>query len=274
MSRSKLGFSTLVGLILGVSFVFGAIAESGHFDYFWNLPSFFITIGGTFASVIMAYPPSNLKTLLPVMRSAFVKDQTDPQKDIETIVQISKEVRSNGILVIEEIVNRIEDDKFLKEALLLIADGINEEDLRNRLEGVLYFTKQRHNKGIGMLNMIAATAPALGLVGTYVGLIPMLHSLDDPTSLGPMMAIELVSSFYGGIIAYIVFSPLAKRLKTMSEEETDRNEMIIEGLMGIVQGKNPRIIESDLVAFMNISLKPAENRVEARMQSNPQEEVA
>jgi len=103
-----------------------------------------------------------------------------------------------------------------------------------------------------MINMIAATAPSLGLLGTYGGLIPMLHSLDDPSTLGPMMALELVSSFYGAFIVYVLFSPLGKRLRTMNQEENDRNELMIGGLIAILQGRNPRRIESDILAYMNI----------------------
>lgn len=251
MSKKKFGFSTLIGLILGVGFIVGAVVASGHTSYFWNLPSFFITIGGTTASIVIAYPPKKLKTFLPVIKSAFVKDDADHQKDLETMMGVARLARAEGLLSLEGIATTIED-KFLQEALMLMADGVPEEDLRNRLEGVIYFTKQRHNKGIGMMNMVAATAPSLGLLGTYVGLIPMLHSLDDPSALGPMMALELVSSFYGAFIAYVLFSPLAKRLRTMSQEEADRNELFIEGLMGIAQGKNPRMLESDLIAFMNL----------------------
>jgi chemotaxis protein MotA len=112
-----------------------------------------------------------------------------------------------------------------------IVDGADEDQLRNLLEGSTYFMKQRHQKGAAMLDMIAATAPALG----------------------PMMALELVFSFYGAFVAYVIFSPLAKRLKFINKEET-RRELLIEGLAGIQQGKNPRLIREELQAFANITL--------------------
>lgn len=249
---SKFGLSTVFGLLLGIGFIVGSVVVSGHIDYFWNLPSFFITIGGTTASTIIAFPPRKLKQFFPVIFSAFKKDKTNVQEDIQKIVEISKVARVKGLLSLEEFGNDTEIDPFFREGMLLISDGITEEDLRNRMEGVMYFKKQRHMKGAAMMDMVAATAPSLGLLGTYVGLIPMLHSLDDPTTLGPMMALELVSSFYGAFIAYVIFSPLAKRLKTMSKEEETHCELLLEGLIGIVQGKNPKLIEADLLAYMNI----------------------
>lgn len=143
---------------------------------------------------------------------------------------------------------------------------MDEEQLRNLLEGSTYFMKQRHQKNASMFDMIGATAPALGLLGTYVGLIPMLNNLDDPASLGPMMALELVSSFYGAFIAYVIFSPLAKRLKNMSKEEVIRRDILIEGLASIQQGKNPNLIKEELYAFANIEIrKPQDDEADELM---------
>ena len=153
----------------------------------------------------------------------------------------------------EDTIDRYTDDAFIQRGIRLIVDGADEEQLRNALEGATYFMKQRHQKGAAMVNMIAATAPALGLVGTYVGLIPMLNNLDDPSTLGPMMALELVSSFYGGFMAYVIFSPLAKRLRFLSEEEETRRDLLVEGLAAIQQGKNPKLIKEELFAYMNIT---------------------
>ncbi len=250
----------MVGLILGISFIVGSVIASGEPGSFWNLPSAFITIGGTLGAVIIAFPPARLKTLGAVIKKAFAKDQFDIKEDIFTLVAIAEVSRKEGLLALEDIVDQYTDDNFVKRGIQLIVDGADEEQLRNLLEGSTYFMKQRHQKGAAMLNMIAATAPALGLLGTYVGLIPMLNNLEDPTKLGPMMALELVSSFYGGFIAYIIFSPLAKRLKAMSGEEESRRELLIEGLAAIQQGKNPKLIKEELSAYMNLDLDTAEER--------------
>ncbi len=177
------------------------------------------------------------------------------------VMKLERIARREGLLALEDTIRDYEGNPFLKKGIQLIVDGTDVEQLRSTLEGSTYFMKQRHKKGAEMVNMIATTAPALGLLGTYVGLIPMLNNLDDPTTLGPMMALELVSSFYGAFLAYVIFAPLAKRLKNMSQEEESRRELLIEGLVAIAVGKNPRQLKDDLAAFYNIDIDTLEETV-------------
>lgn len=163
------------------------------------------------------------------------------------------------------------EDEFVKKGLMLIIDGTDEESLRHLLDGSTYFMKQRYNKGANMFGLLAATAPALGLLGTYVGLIPMLNSLDDPTVLGPMMALELVSSFYGAFIAYVIFSPMSKRLKNMSQEEGYRRELLTEGLVSIYHKKNPKVIKAELSSFANIDVDAVDSKHEKEPSFRAQE---
>ncbi len=249
------GKSTLVGVIVGVSFVVGSVIVTGQPGSFWNLPSAFIIIGGTLGVVITSFPPHRLKTFGTVIKKAFEKHENDIEEDILTLVKFAELSRKEGLLALEDFVDEYTDDDFVKRGILLIVDGADEEQLRNSLEGATYFMKKRHQKGAAMLEMIAATSPALGLLGTYVGLIPMLNSIEDPATLGPMMALELVSSFYGAFIAYVIFSPLAKRLKFMSKEEESRRELLIEGLAAIQLGKNPKLIKEELSAYANVDLE-------------------
>lgn len=246
--------STLIGLVFGASLIVGSVFVSGHAELFWNVPSAFIIFGGTIGATVMAFPPERLKTIGTVIKKAFSKERYDLKKDISALVRCAEISRKDGLLALENHIDELTDDSFLKQGIQYIIDGADEEQLRNLLEGSTYFMKQRHHKGAAMLDMIAATAPALGLLGTYVGLIPMLNNLDDASTLGPMMALELVSSFYGAFVAYVVFAPMAKRLKFMNREEETRRELLIEGLADIQQGKNPRIIKEELLAYANISL--------------------
>lgn len=252
--------TTLLGLVIGVSFVVGAIIVTGEPSLFWNLPSAFIIFGGTLGAVIVAFPPKRLKTFIPVIKRSFQKDRFDYKADILTILKFAEVSRKEGLLALEDFIDEYTNDEFLKRGIRLIVDGADESTLRNLLAGSTYFMKQRHQKGANMLDMIAATSPALGLLGTYVGLIPMLNNLDDPTALGPMMALELVSSFYGAFVAYVIFSPLAKRLKSMSKEEVARRELLIEGLAAILMGKNPKLIREELSAYANVDLGPEEKK--------------
>lgn len=133
---------------------------------------------------------------------------------------------------------------------MLLTDGIAEDALASALHSDIYYASKRHKQGLSMINMIAGNVTALGLLGTYVGLIPMINNMDDPESLGPMMAIELVSSFYGAFIAYTLFTPMGKRLEAMSSMEVFRKELITEGLMLIQKGKNPKLIQDQLLATL------------------------
>ena len=254
MSLKKiLGLSTLFGLLLNLGFMFSGIVSSHQPHLFWNVPSFFIIIGGTLGAFVTAFPPSRIKTFGPVLKKAFTKNDFNIKEDIIALIKLSEISRREGLLALEDHLDQYVEDDFIKNGIRLIVDGADEDQLRNQLEGATHFMKQRHQKGAAMLDMLAVTAPALGLVGTYVGLIPMLTNLNDPNSLGPMMALELVSSFYGGFLANIIFGPLAKRLKNMSRDEAERRELLIEGLAAIQQGKNPKIMKEELFAYANLS---------------------
>lgn len=259
---SKLGKSTLLGVVISLVFIVGGVIATGEAGLFWNLPSFFIIVGGTLGSFVMAFPLSQLKTFGAVVKRAFIKDNFNIKEDIMILIKLAEISRREGLLTLEDHIDHYTDDEFIKSGVMLIVDGADEEQLRNLLEGSTYFMKQRHQKGAAMLDMLAATAPALGLLGTYVGLIPMLNNLDDPAALGPMMALELVSSFYGGFIAYVIFAPLAKRLKIMSKEEASRRDVLIEGIAAIQQGKNPKLIKEELFAYANINLDEPEEHEE------------
>jgi len=259
---SKFTNSTWIGLVFGASLIVGSVFVSGHAELFWNVPSAFIIFGGTIGATIMAFPPQRLKTIGTVTKKAFSNSHFDLKKDIASLVRCAEISRKDGLLALDNHIDDLTDDAFLKMGIQHIIDGADEDQLRDLLEGSTYFMKQRHQKGAAMLDMIAATAPALGLLGTYVGLIPMLNNLDDASTLGPMMALELVSSFYGAFVAYVIFSPLAKRLKIMNKEEETRRELLIEGLAGIQQGKNPRLIREELQAFANIALDPVEEEAD------------
>lgn len=263
--RKIIRYSTIIGIMLNLGFMFSGIVTSGQPQLFWNVPSFFIIIGGTLGAFITAFPPERIKTFGAVLKKAFSKNNFNIKEDILALIRLSEISRREGLLALEDHLDDYVDDEFIKKGIRLIVDGADEEQLRNQLEGATHFMKQRHKKGAAMLDMLAITAPALGLVGTYVGLIPMLTNLEDPNSLGPMMALELVSSFYGGFLANIIFGPLAKRLKNMSKEEAERRELLIEGLASIQVGKNPKIMKDELFSYANISLEEEE--------SNTNEEV-
>lgn len=268
-NKVKFGLSGFVGLGMALAFVIGGVIATGHVLLFWNLPSLFIIVGGTVGSLVISFPPNRLKNFGKTMLRALKKDGFDIKEDIATLIELSELSRKEGLLALEDYVEQATEDEFIKRGILLIVDGADEDQLRNSLEGASYFMKQRHNGNAAMIGMVASCAPSLGLLGTYVGLIPMLNSLDNPSTLGPMMALELVSSFYGAFISYVIFAPMAKRLSIMSKEESSRREIVIEGLAAIQQGKNPKLIKAELCAFANIELDE-----EAREEAYVEREVA
>lgn len=246
----RMGLSTIIGLGIGALCVVIGIYQSGNFRSFYNLPSLLIIVGGTAGAVVTSFPPNKLRTLGPVIRKAFQKNKTDFVKDIQTIVEISELIRAKGILALESVSEKYKDDAFLYKGILLITDGYNKENLVADLKSEVFFMKKRHAVGHAMMDMIADSVTSLGLLGTYVGLIPMLEHLEDPASLGPLMAIELVSSFYGAFISYVIFGPLANRLKMMSSDEVLRDMLLMEGFVSILDGKNPRVIQEHLLSSL------------------------
>lgn len=266
--KTKYALTTILGLAGGVACIVIAISQSGDFTLFINIPSFLIIAGGTACALIMSYPASDLKTIFKVMGEAFKRTDYDLLEDIETIVHLSELARRDGLLVLENYAEEC-GDRFLKKGLLLIADGVSRDDLEYSLASDIYHTHRRHKTGASMIAFIARTAPALGLVGTYVGLIPMLVNLRDPEALGPLMAVELVSSFYGGFMAYVIFSPMAQKLQLKSAQEKLRQELIMEGLLAIQEGKYPRLIREDLLTYLT-----QREQIKAEMKKRSQRDAA
>ncbi len=250
MFKFRSAKSTLIGLAIGIACVICSIMLSGDFRSFLNWPSVFITVGGTLGAMIVAFPVNRLKTLGKVMKKSFVKETYNLDKDIQTIVSLSNTIRKDGVLKLEDSVDKYTKDEFLKKGIMLLVDGTDRDFLKTTLHREIYRTQKRHQKGYQMVDMIAATAPSLGLLGTYIGLIPMLQNLEDPTKLGPLMAIELVTSFYGAFLSYVIFAPMAKRLRAMSADEMTRKELLLEGLLAIEAKQNPRMIIETLTAYL------------------------
>lgn len=249
MKKQRFALTTFIGLVGGITCVALSISQSGNFKIFINIPSLLIIVGGTAFALIMSYPFSTLKTLGSVIKQAFTYDEYDLIKDIDTIVELSEISRKEGLLALENYMDKT-DDQFLKKGLQLLIDGVDREYLESIMLGEIYRSHKRHRTGASMISMIASVAPGLGLVGTYVGLIPMLVNVTDPDKLGPLMAVELVSSFYGGFMANVIFSPMAKKLINKSEHEKERNQLILEGILSIHEGKNPRLIREELLSFL------------------------
>ena len=225
------------------------------------MASIFIVFGGVIASTIVSYPLDALKNLGKLMGNAFKLKKVDFQADIENIVKIANVARREGILALEESVSEM-NDPFMQKGIMLIIDGSDPELVKSVLETELVFVRERHSSGQAILLQMSSFSPAYGMIGTLVGLINMLRKLDDPSSLGPSMAVALVTTFYGVVLANLLFTPLAKKLAAQSADECLRKEMVLEGILSIQDGENPRIIREKLNAFLPHSQVSAATRAQ------------
>lgn len=246
--------ATVVGLISGFIFIIWGIFISGEIGSFIDIPSILIVLGGTLASTLISYPIKSFLGTSKVVKNAFLQKEISPDNVIVEIIQLANVARKEGLLSLEEFGEKV-DDEFLKKGIMLIVDGTDPELVRNILETELVFLEERHTEGQSIFETMGSFAPAYGMLGTLIGLINMLEKLDDPSNIGPNMSVALVTTFYGSFLANVVFLPMANKLKIRSKREILVKELMVEGLLSIQAGENPRIIEEKLKTFVPPELR-------------------
>ncbi|MGM0370673.1 MAG: motility protein A [Bacillota bacterium] len=257
-------FASIVGLVLGISLVIFGMAINGQLVIYASATSVLIVVGGTFGAVILAYSFEQLKNAIMALKIVFTSQQDEASEVISVLVSFAEKARREGLLALEEEASQL-DDKFLRKGIQLVVDGTDPKLVKNILETELDFLSERHSISRSVYNKGAELAPAFGMIGTLIGLIAMLSKLDDPDSLGSGMATALITTFYGALLGNLIFIPIAEKLKVKSEEEILVKEIIIEGILSIQAGENPRIVEEKLKAFL-----PPTTRSEVE---NPEEEM-
>lgn len=247
--------STIIGIIMGtVCILISIILGEGMFGQFADGASVFIVVGGIISALLIAYPIPKLLQGLKVAKHAFRKNEIDPGKVITQINELALSARKEGLLALEEIAQGM-DDPFLQKGILLIVDGTDAELLRSILETEITFIESRHKDNQKVWEFIAEMGPSWGMIGTLIGLIIMLGNLDDPSTLGPKMAVALITTFYGSVIANFIATPLVNKLKLIDEDEILHKQVMVEGLLSIQAGENPRVIEEKLKAFLAPSMR-------------------
>lgn len=234
--------------------IIGSILLGGSLGAFIDIPSIMIVVGGTIAATLVAYPLPKVKEIIKLTQKVFKERQSNPNEVIESMIELANKARKEGLLALEESSAGIDDD-FIKKGVMLVVDGTDPDLVRTLLETELDFLEERHKSGQGLFETMGSFAPAFGMVGTLIGLINMLKKLDDPSSIGPAMSVALLTTFYGSFLANMIFIPIANKLKVKSREETLEREIIVEGLLSIQAGENPRIIEEKLKAFLPPSMR-------------------
>ena len=249
--------ATLAGIVIGAAMVIEGIATSGGISTivnFWDLPSVFITVGGSMSSVLTSRKMSDFIAGLKSASLPFKNKVMDPGVTIKAIIDLSNVGRKEGLLALEEAANNIEDE-FMKKGIMLVVDGTDPELVRAILETDLMCLEDRHKSTIGFWEKWAEQGPAWGMIGTLIGLVNMLKNLSDPSAIGPNMAVALLTTLYGSLIANWLCSPFAAKLKTNNDLEVVIRQITIEGLLSIQAGENPRVIEEKLKSFLSPSAR-------------------
>jgi chemotaxis protein MotA len=242
--------STILGIVVGFGLVIVAMSVGGGFAWFINMPSAMIVLGGTIGATLINYPMSDIIGLAKVAKNVFFTREMKTEETIELLVDISKIARRDGILALEDKVKDIKDPFFAKGITLMI-DGIEPAALSRILNTELEFISERHRQGAEIFTTMGNFSPAMGMVGTLIGLIKMLVNMDDPSAIGPSMAVALITTFYGVILANLIFLPAAGKLKTRSASELLLKQLIISGILSVQSGDNPRLIEEKLHSFIS-----------------------
>lgn len=244
--------------ILGIGAAFGlmlmAIIQGGPLTIFINVPSILIVFGGTFGNTLVHYPFSDVFDAMNVAKKTFLHKEIPINSLIVQLMEFANKARKEGILALQGAMEKV-DDEFLKKAMQMAVDGQEPETLRNMLNTEIEYIQIRHGKGAEIFSSIAAYAPAMGMIGTLIGLVQMLQTMGDPSTIGPAMAVALLTTFYGAIIANVFCLPMAGKLKLRSASEVLTKTLIIEGMQSILSGENPRIMEQKLHAFIAPKLR-------------------
>ena len=244
--------ASILGLVICfILMIFGIVygKEFSVIIRFLDAPSALITFGGSFMCILASNTIQSFVAGLKSFTLIFKTSTMNVPEIIQKIIDLSNVARKEGLLSLEEAAGDI-DDEFLKKGILLIVDGTDPELVRAIMETELVSVEDRHKEKIGFWENLGAMGPAWGMIGTLIGLVNMLQDMNDPSSIGPSMAVALITTLYGSILANWICAPVATKLKSKNAEEMMMKEIEIEGLLSIQAGENPRVIEEKLKSFL------------------------
>ncbi|PKM52924.1 MAG: motility protein A [Firmicutes bacterium HGW-Firmicutes-5] len=250
--------STIIAYVLIVfTMFFGMTFGASGFDLgtlmnFVNVPSIFITIGGTFFVLIASFPIKTFSHIPKHLKMIFFKNKKDPLEYVEILTELSKEARRKGLLALEAKATDIQDE-FLKESVLRIVDAIEPDKLRSWFDQKIDYISERNDQERKIYDMGAALGPAFGMIGTLIGLVNMLKNMSfegGASTLGADMSVALITTFYGSVLANTVFMPMSSKLEIAQNRDLLIKELIIEGVVAIKEGENPKYIRDKLMNFL------------------------
>lgn len=240
--------ATLLGIITGFTLILGSMALGGPIAAFANGPGVLIVVGGTIAATLINESLSHVLGAVKVSKNAFFERRVPSEQMIEQIIELAAKARKEGLVSLE---NETIADDFLARGVRLGVDGLGPEIIRETLASELQALVRRHERGHRIFRFMGTTAPAMGMVGTLIGLVQMLQTLSDPAAIGPAMAVALLTTLYGAILAFLIFNPIAQKLESRTSEETAHKKLAIVGVESILSGDNSLVIQSKLDAFLS-----------------------
>ena len=247
--------ASLLGIVLGLAMViFGILSNKADIFGYIDVPSVIITIGGSITGVLGSFKLGDFINGFKSIALVMKEDAMDPGEIIGNVINLANVARKEGLLALEEASNDI-DDPFLKKGIMLVVDGTDPELVRGILETELTCLEDRHKKVIGFWEKWAELGPAWGMIGTLIGLVNMLNNMEDASAIGPAMAVALLTTLYGSMIANWLCIPIAAKMKVNNDLEIIVKDVMVEGLLSIQAGENPRVIEEKLKSFLSPAVR-------------------
>lgn len=242
--------STILGFIFGFTLIVAAIVLQGQLGLFISLSSFMIVAGGIVASTMINYSFDNIRDSFAAVSRLAGAQSADLRTDMELMSMFSRRVRLEGLLVLDEDIKHIEND-FMENSLRLAVDGFKKESLDSIMGDEIKGAERQSEISVNVMYSMADYAPAFGMIGTVIGMILMLQNIEDPESLGAGLSVALITTLYGTIFANMILGPLAGKMEYLSELDINRKKMIKVGILSMVDGENPRIMEKKMLIFLD-----------------------
>lgn len=248
--------ASIIGCVSGLGFILGTIIMGGPISMFINIPSILIVVGGTIAATMIGFPLGDILGIFKTAIKVFMFKIEKAEDIIANLAEISNKARKGGLLSIESDIQST-PDPYLAQALQMTVDGVKTEDIGQIMEKKMELTKKNLDTGSAIFSSMAAYAPAFGMIGTLIGLVQMLANLDDPSTIGPKMAVAMITTFYGAIMANLFFIPMSDKLKGRTEEEITNMNIVYEGILSIREGEHPKLMEDKLKVYLGNAGKEA-----------------
>ena len=242
--------ATIVGLVAGFGLVIVAIVSGGGAGMFFNIPSLMITVGGMVSATLIHFSLGTVMRIFSIAKNTLFNQLESEQETTQRMVDYAAINRRDGTLALEQQLQKAQDP-FLIKAIQMLIDGQEEDAIEQQLAIEVQYLQERHETGKKVLEFMGASAPAFGMIGTLIGLIQMLRNLSSPDSIGTGMATALITTFYGALMANLLFLPLAGKLALRSKKETVQKEMVIQGLLAIARGESPTAVRERMQVFVS-----------------------